>query len=129
MLQRIKLIAYAIRSALSRPSRWLVEMFGGVESKAGTRVNVDSAVKVTAVFACVRILAMVLASLPLHTYRRITGGKELATDHPLYFVLHSMFNPQCTSYMGRLIMMVNLLLTGRAHAEIVRNGASDIIEL
>jgi len=104
-------------------------MFGGVESKAGARVNVDSAVKVTAVFACVRILAMVLASLPLHTYRRITGGKELATDHPLYFVLHSMFNPQCTSYMGRLIMMVNLLLTGRAHAEIVRNGEGDIIEL
>ena len=69
LFERLRLITYAIRSALSRPSRWLVEMFGGVESKAGARVNVDSAVKVTAVFACVRILAMVLASLPLHTYR------------------------------------------------------------
>lgn len=129
MFERIKYMIRSVISTLSNPQRWLVEMFGGAESRAGARVNVDTAVKVTAVFACVRILAMLLASLPLHTYRRITGGKELATDHPLYFVLHSMFNPQCTSYMGRLIMMVNLLLTGRAHAEIVRNGASDIIEL
>lgn len=132
MIERMKRIVYAVRSAisnLSNPRRWLVEMFGGAESRAGRRVTEDTAIQVTAVFACVRLLSQVLASLPLHTYRRTEGGKEKAQDHPLYFVLHSLWNKECTSYQGRLIMMINLLLTGHAFAEIVRNRAGDIIEL
>ena len=104
-------------------------MFGGGASKSGADVNEDTAVKVTAVFACIRLLAQTLASLPLHTYQRIGDGKEKAYDHPLYHVLHSMANPECTSYNFRQIMMVNLLLTGHAYAEIVRNKAGEIIEL
>lgn len=132
MIERMKRIVYAVRSAisnLSNPQRWLVEMFGGAESRSGRRVNEDTAVQVTAVFACVRLLSQVLASLPLHTYRRTEGGKEKAQDHPLYFVLHSLWNKECTSYQGRLIMMVNLLLTGDAFAEVVRNKAGDVMEL
>ena len=47
--------------------------------------------QMTAVYACVRILAEAVASLPLHLYREragTTGGKERATAHPLYRVLH-----------------------------------------
>lgn len=133
MIERIKNIVYSVRSAivstLSRPSRWLVEMFGGAEAKSGARVNEKTAVQVTAVFACVRLLAQTIASLPLHTYRRLNEGKERAYDHPAYHVLHSLANPECTSYNLRQIMMVNLLLTGDAYAEIVRNGAGALIEL
>ncbi len=132
MLNRIKNFAYAFRSALStlsNPQRWFVEMFGGSESKAGARVNEDTAVKVTAVFACIRLLAQTLASLPLHTYRRIDDGKERAYNHSLYTVLHDLANPECTSYNFRLIMMVNLLLTGNAYAEKVHNKAGDVIAL
>lgn len=132
MFERIKLFGYAVRSAistLSNPRRWLVEMFGGGASKSGAEVNQDTAVKVTAVFACVRLLSQTLASLPLHTYKRIDDGKEKAYDHPLYFVLHNMANPECTSYNLRLIMMVNLLLTGHAFAEIERNNAGEVMAL
>ena len=132
MFERLKKIAYTFRSAistLSNPRQWLVEMFGGGTSKSGATVNEDTAVKVTAVFACIRLLAQTLASLPLHTYRRVGEGKEKAFDHPLYYVLHSMANPECTSYNFRQIMMVNLLLTGHAYAEIVRNKAGEIVEL
>ena len=132
MLERVKVFYYALRSAvstLSNPRRWFVEMFGGGKSKSGVNVNEDTAVKVTAVFACIRLLSQTIASLPLHTYRRTKDGKERAYDHPLYYILHDLWNPECTSYMGRLIMMVNLLLTGRAFAEIVRNKAGAIIEL
>lgn len=132
MFERLKKFAYRIRSAVStlaNPERWLIEMFGGTHSKSGTRVNENTAVKVTAVFACVRLLAQTLASLPLHTYKRVGDGRERAYDHPLYSLLHSLANPECTSYNFRLIMMVNLLLTGNAYAEIVRNGAGHITEL
>lgn len=132
MLERIKRVAYAFRSAisnLSSPQRWFIEMFGGRESKAGAQVSETTAIQVTAVFACIRLLGQVLASLPLHTYRRTANGKEKAQDLPLYFTLHTLWNAECTSYTGRLIMMVNLLLTGNAYAEIVRNKAGDVIEL
>jgi len=132
LLERIKRVAYAFRSAisnLSSPQRWFIEMFGGRESKAGAQVSETTAIQVTAVFACIRLLGQVLASLPLHTYRRTANGKEKAQDLPLYFTLHTLWNAECTSYTGRLIMMVNLLLTGNAYAEIVRNKAGDVIEL
>lgn len=137
MYKRLKLIGLALRAAgtkffstLSNPQRWFVEMWGGEESKAGTRVDEDTAVQVTAVFACVRLLAQTLASLPLHTYKRLpNGGKEKAWDHPLYSILHDLPNPECTSYNFRVILMVNLLLTGRAHAEIVRDQAGKVKEL
>jgi hypothetical protein len=35
-------------------------------------------------FACVRIIAETIASLPLHTYRYRGEGKEKMYDHPLY---------------------------------------------
>ncbi len=132
MLERMKRIVYAFRSAistLSNPQRWLVEMFGGQASKAGAQVSETTAIQVTAVFACVRLLGQVLASLPLHTYRRTAEGREKAQDLQLYFTLHTLWNQECTSYTGRLIMMVNLLLTGAAYAEIVRNRAGEVIEL
>ena len=61
--------------------------FGG--SSAGKRVNERSAMQMTAVYSCVRILAEAVAGLPLHLYRyKEDGGKEKAIDHPLYLLLH-----------------------------------------
>ena len=116
-------------STLSNPNRWLVDMFGGSESKSGATVNQRTAVQVTAVFACVRLLAQTIASLPLHTYRRTDKGKEKATEHPVYTILHSLANSECTSYMLRLIVMTNLLLTGHGFAEIVRNRNGQVMEM
>ena len=54
-------------------------------SASGKRVNERSAMQMTAVYSCVRILSEAVASLPLQFYRYTdTGGKEKAVDHPLY---------------------------------------------
>ena len=51
--------------------------FGG--STAGKNVNERSAMQMTAVYSCVRILAEAVAGLPLHLYRyKEDGGKEKA---------------------------------------------------
>ena len=71
-------------------------------STAGKRVNERSAMQMTAVYSCVRILSEAVASLPVHIYRyNDSGGKEKALDHPLYFLLHDEPNPEMTSFAFR----------------------------
>ena len=58
-------------------------------STAGKPVTERSAMQMTAVYSCVRILSEAVAGLPLHLYRyKENGGKEKAIDHPLYHLLH-----------------------------------------
>ena len=49
---------------------------------SGMRVSPDSALRLAAVYACVRVLSETMASLPLVVYRaRPDGGKDRVTDH------------------------------------------------
>ena len=104
--------------------------FYGANSTAGKRVSQKTAMRMTAVYSCVRILSEAVAGLPLHLYRYTdTGGKEKATDHPLYFLLHDEPNPEMTSFIFRETLMTHLLLWGNAYAQIIRNGKGDVIAL
>lgn len=51
---------------------------------AGQYVTCDRALQSAAVFACVRVIAETLGSLPLITYRRLERGKKRAPEHPMY---------------------------------------------
>ena len=62
---------------------------------AGKVVTERSAMQMTAVYSCVRILAEAIAGLPLHLYEYTeNGGKKKAIDHPLYLLLHDEPNPE-----------------------------------
>ena len=99
-------------------------------STSGKNVNERSAMQMTAVYACVRILSEAIAGLPLHLYRyNDKGGKEKATDHPLYFLLHDEPNAEMTSFSFRETMMTHLLLWGNAYAQIIRNGKGGVMGL
>lgn len=75
-------------------------------SMSGKRVNERSAMQMTAVYACVRILSEAIAGLPLHLYiYNDKGGKEKVIDNPLYFLLHNEPNTEMTSFA---FMLVNL---------------------
>lgn len=68
-------------------------LFGS--STSGKTVTERTAMQMTAVYSCVRILAEAVAGLPLHLYRYTdTGGKEKAIDHPLYTLLHDALKQQ-----------------------------------
>lgn len=102
--------------------------FGGTTS--GKRVNEMSAMQMTAVYSCVRILAEAVAGLPLHLYRYTdSGSKEKAIEHPLYRLLHDEPNPEMTSFIFRETLMTHLLLWGNAYAQIVRNGKGEVLGL
>jgi len=101
--------------------------FGSTAS--GKTVNERTAMQTTAVYACVRIMAETLASLPLHTYKHTAGGKEKATNHQLYYLLHDEPNPEMTSFVFRETLMSHLLLWGNAYAQIIRDGRGNVLSL
>lgn len=99
-------------------------------SAAGKNVNERSAMQMTAVYSCVRILSEAVAGLPLQFYEyNKDGGKEKAVNHPLYFLLHDEPNPEMTSFVFRETLMTHLLLWGNAYAQIIRNGRGEVIAL
>jgi HK97 family phage portal protein len=97
----------------------LANMSRGNIAAAGLNVTPDSALRMMAVWACVRVISEDVASLPLPLYRRLSRGKERATSHPLYSVLHDAPNPEMTSMAFRETMTSHVLLYGTAYANIV----------
>ena len=103
-------------------------LFGRTTS--GKPVNERTAMQTTAVYACVRILAEAVASLPLHVYEyQDDDGKKLVHDHPLYYLLHDEPNPEMTSFVFRETLMSHLLIWGNAYAQIIRDGAGRVLGL
>jgi len=102
--------------------------FGGTSS--GKIVNEMSAMQMTAVYSCVRILSEAVACLPLSVYHyNDSGGKERALQHPLYRLLHDEPNPEMTSFAFRETLMSHLLLWGNAYAQVLRNARGEVIAL
>jgi len=98
-------------------------------SNAGTVVNEQTAMQLTAVYACVRVLAESIAGLPLHLYEYEGTGKKKATSHLLYRLMHDRPNPEMTSFVFRETMMTHLLLSGNAYAHKIFNNRGDLIAL
>ena len=94
------------------------------------RVNERSAMQMTAVYSCVRVLSEAITGLPLHLYKSDeNGSKEKAIEYPLYTLLHDESNPEITSFVFWETLMNHLLLCGNAYAQIIRNGKGEVIAL
>ena len=94
-------------------------LFGGGGTRSGVSVSPDSAMRTSAVWACIRVLSTGLAAMPLHVYRdRPDGGHNKAIDSPLYNLLHRTPNPEQTSYIFRQTAQAHICLHGNTYAEI-----------
>ena len=112
------------------PDTWFPRSGGYYGTESGIMVNAETSMRVSAVFACVRILAWTIASLPLPIYRRMTPrGKKRAVNHPLYALLHDAPNPEQTSFQFRALLMTHVALWGNAYAEIEADALGNIIAL
>lgn len=129
-----------IRSALFGPRETaeagqfeaLLRAYGGSQTEAGVAITPEKALEVPAVASCVTILSEAVSGLPLILYRRRDdGGRERATDHPLYAVLHDRPNPWMTSAELRSCMQADIETHGFGIAQIVRLGrrGRELIEL
>lgn len=114
-------------------STWDVfrEYFRGLVSASGKAVNADTAVQVSAVFACCRVIGNGMAQVPLKLMRESKDGKsrEPAKDHPLYVVLTLRPNAWQTSFEFRQMISWHVELCGNAFVFINRGIRGKILEL
>lgn len=102
----------------------------GYASDSGMRVSPESAMQLSAVFSCVRVCSETLGSMPLIIYRRLPdGGKERATGHPLYKVLHNKPNLYQTAMEFLEMMQAHLELRGNCFSIILPGPRGAIDQL
>lgn len=97
-------------------SEELTRFFEDRRSKTGKSVNTDTALKVSTVFACLRVLGEGVAQVPLKVIKESGDGRTRlpAKDHPLYDVLGCRANPWQTSFEYRETVVWHAGLTGNA---------------
>lgn len=102
----------------------------GLGAGSQSYVSPEAALAITAVYACVRILAEDVGSLPLPIYRRLDGGgKQRDTSHPLYKILQIRPNKWMTKMNFWEMMIGHVALRGNAYARILRSQNQNVIEL
>ena len=105
------------------------EVFYFGSSASGKTVNPRNAVQVSTVYACVRVIAETIASLPVSVYEDTGTGSRKAVEHPLQRLLHDEPNPEMTSFIWRETMLSHLLLWGNSYSQIIRSGKTNILSL
>ena len=101
-----------------------------VRTSSGMRVSADNALRLAAVYACVRVLSETMASLPFVLYRRrADGGKDVVTDHWLYTLLAKRPNRYQNAFEWREMLQGHLALRGNAYNRMLTNPRGEITEL
>lgn len=79
---------------------------------------------------CISVISENLAAVPLKVYRHTdAGGREAASDHPLYPVLHDQANEGMTAFEAREFLLASVLTYGNGYARIERNGRGQVTAL
>ena len=100
----------------------------GGKAQSGAFVNDASALAQSAVYACNRVLAETVASLPLKVYRTTDKGRE-EVEHPLNSLLTASCNGEQTGFELREFQMMCLGLRGNAFAQKVYNNRGQIAQI
>ena len=105
-------------SNVTTPSKWFVNWINGGETSSGEVVNEETAMKMAAVYACIRLLSQSVAKLPLHVYNN-KGGKKIKDErHAVTQLLETRPNPYMTPFDFKMTMEAHRQLYGNAYAEI-----------
>ncbi|MCV4290981.1 phage portal protein [Pseudomonas capsici] len=100
---------------------------GGRRTKAGVRVTVKTALSISMVWSCVKILSESLSGLPLKLYEDKQGGRQLIGGNDRILKLLRKPNPYMTMLNFLKFVVMNMALRGNAFALIERNGQGDVI--
>ncbi len=130
-------IASRVRAAFrafllsDEPPEWFWRTPGvGQTTGSGVSVTDQTALRVTAVLSCVKVLAESISTLPLMVFeRQANGDKRVASEHPLSEVLHTIANEESTAQSVRETLFAHVLLRGNAYARVVRDGGGDVREI
>ncbi|WP_454737601.1 phage portal protein [Cupriavidus necator] len=111
-------------------SPWGNFWFEPVLSRVGGPVTSEAALQLTAVYACVRVLAEGVSTLPFALYREgAKGAKDRVNDHWLYRLFARRPNAFQNPMEFREMMQGHLALRGNAYASIIDNGRGEVTDL
>lgn len=80
-------------------------------------VTADTAMTVSAVYACIRVISEDIASVPLQVFERRGESKSVSDNHPLYDLLHDQPNDIQTAMEFREMLTAFAMLRGFGIAE------------
>src|SRR5699024_8083414 len=96
---------------------------GGWFASSGKAVSIDSALQVSAVWACVRLIAETIATLPLGVYiRKKDGSREIDRSMRLHDLISNMPNSRMTAVNFWESVVASMLFRGAAYVEVKRLG-------
>jgi HK97 family phage portal protein len=98
-------------------------------SFAGQVVTKETAMRVSAVYACVRLIAGSIASLPLPVYARTPEGRKRLDEDPLFWILNEEPTARFTASTMWEFVVKSVLLRGDGFVYIVRDRAGRVVEL
>ena len=98
----------------------LAKLFGGSPVSAGVVVNEQTAMAYAPFAAAVTLISNVLATVPLHLYRRVGESRERASGHPLDRLVATAPNAEQSSLAWRRLTMYQALTAGVSYSEIQR---------
>jgi len=102
---------------------------GGKRTKSGVKVTTKTALSISMVWSCVKILSESLSGLPLKLYEDKQGGRSLVGSNDRMLKLLRKPNPYMTMLNFLKFVVVNMALRGNAFALIERNRNGDPIGL
>lgn len=111
------------------PQYWVAKMLGRTGGSTGIYIDQQRALAISSVWCAVNLIAGAVGYLPMHVYRRLNEGKNRATEHPAYPLLHLRANPYMDAMTFRETLQGHVLFHGNGYAEIERNGAGQPIAL
>lgn len=102
---------------------------GGKRTKSGVKVTTKTALSISMVWSCVKILSESLSGLPLKLYEDKQGGRSLVDSNDRMLKLLRKPNPYMTMLNFLKFVVVNMALRGNAFALIERNRNGEPIGL
>jgi HK97 family phage portal protein len=102
---------------------------GGRRTKSGVRITTRTALSISMVWSCVKVLSESLSGLPLKLYEDKQGGRQMVSGNDRMLKLLRKPNPYMTMLNFLKFVVVNMALRGNAFALIERNGQGDVIGL
>ncbi|MFA5593220.1 MAG: phage portal protein [Micavibrio sp.] len=121
-------VAIEPHNTIELGSAELYELLSGMPSVSGVAVTEQSALRVTAVYACVRLIAGAIASLPLNIYQRTEDGRERIRPD-LWWLLNEQPCPHVSAAVFWEYMVGQMLLAGDGLAAIERGRGGKILAL
>lgn len=94
----------------------------GYSEQSASPVTFDSAMQLSAVWACIKLLSETISSLPLTIYETSDKGRKVATNHPLNILFSGKVNRYQTKVEFFETVFLNLFVSGNSYCLIQRVG-------